>query len=87
MKVFKVETVGDSCKYGLLVEDYYQDLNAHDLLFADVAVTGLPTPQPNHAEIMTRFAQKCLLKFNDVTKRLEVVLGPDTGDLKMSKCC
>jgi class 3 adenylate cyclase len=48
-----------------------------------VAVTGLPEPQANHAVIMAKFAGECLLKMNQVTRDLEVVLGPDTGDLSM----
>lgn len=48
-----------------------------------VAVTGLPEAQPNHAVIMAKFAWDCLLKMGEVTKELEVSLGPDTGDLSM----
>jgi hypothetical protein len=48
-----------------------------------VAVTGLPEPQANHAVIMAKFAGESLLKMNQVTRELEVVLGPDTGDLSM----
>ena len=48
-----------------------------------VAVTGLPEPQSNHAVIMVRFAGECMLRMNEVTKELEVSLGPDTGDLGM----
>ena len=48
-----------------------------------VAVTGLPEPQANHASIMARFAWECLIKMGEVTKELEVTLGPDTGDLGM----
>jgi class 3 adenylate cyclase len=46
-----------------------------------VAVTGLPDAQPNHAVIMARFATEILLKMQEVTRRLETVLGPDTGEL------
>jgi class 3 adenylate cyclase len=48
-----------------------------------VAVTGLPEPQAKHAVIMAKFAGESLLKMNQVTRDLEVVLGPDTGDLTM----
>jgi hypothetical protein len=48
-----------------------------------VAVTGLPEPQKSHAVIMAKFAGECLLKMNQVTRDLEVVLGPDTADLSM----
>jgi class 3 adenylate cyclase len=46
-----------------------------------VAVTGLPRPQERHAIYMTRFAHECIGKFSQLTKALEVSLGPDTGDL------
>ena len=49
----------------------------------DVAVAGLPDPQPDHALIMARFARDCMLKTRMLTKKLEVLLGPDTGDLAM----
>jgi Adenylate and Guanylate cyclase catalytic domain len=48
-----------------------------------VAVTGLPEPQANHAVIMARFAGECLQRLQEITKELEVSLGPDTGDLGM----
>jgi Adenylate and Guanylate cyclase catalytic domain len=46
-----------------------------------VAVTGLPEPRKDHAVLMCRFAYECLQVMNDLTKKLEVTLGPDTGDL------
>jgi class 3 adenylate cyclase len=48
-----------------------------------VAVTGLPNPQEKHAILMARFAWDCMTKMNEVAKRLEVKLGPDTADLTM----
>jgi hypothetical protein len=48
-----------------------------------VAVTGLPDPQPDHAVIMAKFATECMLKMNELVRKLERQLGPDTGDLKM----
>ncbi|GKY96337.1 hypothetical protein MPSEU_000593400 [Mayamaea pseudoterrestris] len=48
-----------------------------------VAVTGLPDPQANHAVIMARFASECLAKMNDVTRKLETILGPDTRELAL----
>jgi class 3 adenylate cyclase len=48
-----------------------------------LAVTGLPEPQPDHAVIMCRFAAECRLKLMEVTRMLEVTLGPDTGELGM----
>lgn len=48
-----------------------------------VAVAGLPEPRKDHAVVMARFARDCLTKMNDLTKRLEVTLGPDTADLSI----
>jgi len=48
-----------------------------------VAVCGLPDPRKHHAVAMARFAQDCLDQTRHLTKRLEVVLGPDTGDLAL----
>lgn len=48
-----------------------------------IAVAGLPDPQPDHALRMTKFARHCLKKVNEITKKLEVTLGPGTADLKM----
>jgi class 3 adenylate cyclase len=46
-----------------------------------VAVAGLPEPRADHHIVMARFARDCLYKMGSMTKQLEVVLGPDTGDL------
>lgn len=48
-----------------------------------LAVTGLPEPQESHATIMAKFAWDCLIRVGEITKELEVSLGPDTGDLSM----
>jgi class 3 adenylate cyclase len=48
-----------------------------------VAVCGLPDPRKDHAVVMCRFARDCMYKMWALTKALEVVLGPDTGDLSM----
>ena len=48
-----------------------------------VAVTGLTEPQEDHAIIMSRFARDCKNRMNEVTRQLELTLGPDTGDLAM----
>lgn len=48
-----------------------------------VAVCGLPDHRKDHAVVMARFANDCLKKMNEVVKKLEVTLGPDTGDLTM----
>ena len=37
----------------------------------------------NHAEVMARFATECRATMNKVVKQLELVLGPDTGELMM----
>jgi class 3 adenylate cyclase len=46
-----------------------------------VAVCGLPEPRKDHHVVMARFASDCMHKFSVLTKKLEVRLGPDTGDL------
>jgi hypothetical protein len=46
-----------------------------------VAVTGLPTPQEDHAILMARFAVEILEKMGELTKELEISLGPGTADL------
>jgi class 3 adenylate cyclase len=48
-----------------------------------VAVCGLPEARTDHAVVMAKFAKECMKKMNDVTKKLEVSLGPETGDLCM----
>ena len=46
-----------------------------------VAVTGLPEPRKDHALAMAKFASDTLLTCQEVVKRLELTLGPDTGEL------
>jgi class 3 adenylate cyclase len=48
-----------------------------------MAVTGIPEPQSNHAVIMARFAEDCLVRMKDLVAELESSLGPDTADLSM----
>lgn len=48
-----------------------------------VAVTGLPDPRDDHAIVISKYAVRCLLKFNVLTKRLEANLGPGTASLGM----
>ena len=48
-----------------------------------VAVAGLPDRNPNHAVVMVRFARDCLSKIDVLMKKLELVLGPGTGELSM----
>ena len=46
-----------------------------------MAATGIPDPQPHYgAEIMVRFARTCLIRMNILTKELESILGPGTGE-------
>ena len=46
-------------------------------------MVGLPDPRKDHAVIMARFARDCMQTVSDLTKKLEVTLGPDTGDLQI----
>lgn len=48
-----------------------------------VAVCGLPTPQKDHAVVMTRFANECMDAMHSLVQEMEVTLGPGTGDLNM----
>ena len=48
-----------------------------------MAVTGLPDAQPDHAVRMVRFARACMQAFLQEINRLEVMLGPGTGTLRM----
>ena len=48
-----------------------------------VAVCGLPDPRKDHAVVMARFARECMNRMKELTRKLEVYLGPDTGDLGM----
>eukprot|EP00978_Attheya_sp_CCMP212_P020740 scaffold59750_cov62-Attheya_sp.AAC.1 len=48
-----------------------------------VAVAGVPYSRPDHAEVMTKFALKCLYAFNNLTNELELTLGPGTASLGM----
>ncbi|CAB9503949.1 Receptor-type guanylate cyclase gcy [Seminavis robusta] len=46
-----------------------------------VACTGLPEPRRDHAAALVRFAKDCLNRFQVLSRRLEVELGPDTAQL------
>lgn len=48
-----------------------------------VAAAGLPDPRDDHAIAMARFAKDCLDKMLEIVERLELTLGPDTGELSM----
>ena len=53
------------------------------LFFVDVAVTGLPDPNKDHAVVMARFAFECLYHMHELTRSLENALGPGTTDLAL----
>lgn len=88
-RVFKVETVGGTCSILCYIKlDCLRGLLKVPLLYfamldCYVAVTGLPEPRKDHAVAMARFARDCLIKMRSLSKKLEVTLGPDTGDLAM----
>ena len=44
-----------------------------------VAVAGLPTPRTDHAVAMARFARECHTAFRELSWKLQITLGPDTG--------
>jgi class 3 adenylate cyclase len=48
-----------------------------------VAVSGLPEPRVDHAVTMARFARDCIEEHIVAVKKLESVLGPETGDLRL----
>ena len=48
-----------------------------------VAVTGVRKPCDDHAILMARFAREIILKMSIVASRLEMTLGPDTGELAL----
>ena len=48
-----------------------------------MAVTGLPDPMKDHAIVMAKFAKECMHKMNDLTEKLELLLGPGTSELRM----
>lgn len=48
-----------------------------------VCVTGLPLPSKDHAVVMARFAHECRFQMKELTKELEIVLGPGTSDLAL----
>jgi class 3 adenylate cyclase len=48
-----------------------------------VAVAGLPSPQADHALIMVKFAEDCLIKMRKVTAQLAPSLGEDTKNLNI----
>ena len=48
-----------------------------------MAVAGLPDPRPDHAVVMSRFANDCLTKMHSISEKLEQELGPETAELSL----
>ena len=48
-----------------------------------VAAAGIPDYRKDHAAAMVRFAGDIMSKMSKLVKRLEITLGPDTGDLSL----
>lgn len=48
-----------------------------------VAVCGLPEPNKQHSVKMAKFASSCLNEMSIIVQRLEIHLGPGTGDLAL----
>ena len=59
-----------------LDHDHYHDKQT-------VAVAGLPEARKDHALAIARFARDCLCAFHPLTRKLDVILGPDTSDLAL----
>ena len=52
--------------------------------FLDILTNSIPIdPRKDHALVMVRFANDCLMRMKEVVQCLEVSLGPDTADLGM----
>ena len=92
--IFKVETVGDcvsiTCVWTFVVESLLLRYDWMHLtlcmlheLQQYVAVSGLPDRRKDHAVAMAKFAHACLKRMRPLCKRLEIQLGPDTGDLNI----
>jgi class 3 adenylate cyclase len=96
--VFKVETIGDCCKCIwsldrgprgrrtftiLLFQIFANDILSFSCSFStDLAITGVPKPQPDHAIRIAKFARDCMHKVKDlVLNSLAESLGDDTRDL------
>jgi class 3 adenylate cyclase len=69
--IFNIDSVSNTFVYSTLIKS------------ADLAVTGIPEPQPQHAVIMTKFARDCLETIHGLTRELAQKLGGDTQDLGM----
>jgi class 3 adenylate cyclase len=86
-RVFKVHTIFFNCKLycsGVVIlatTVFAHIFQVETIGDCYVAVAGLPDPRPDHAVVMARFAQECLIKMNVMTKQLETTLGPGTRTL------
>jgi len=47
------------------------------------ACCGLPVARKDHAVVMARFSRDIVRTTSQLTKKLELLLGPDTADLAM----
>jgi class 3 adenylate cyclase len=82
--LFKVETIGDCCKYSLVACQSRKILaDEFNHIAADVAVCGLPEPNASHAAVMVKFASSCRQRFNMLVSEMSTQLGPDTQDLML----
>jgi hypothetical protein len=52
-----------------------------------VAVTGLPNPQANHAVIMAKFANECIIALSTMMHVLVDRLGDDTVSTSKNSAC
>jgi len=72
-----------------LFESFDQTASKHNVFKVEtvsdcyVAATGIPHRQAKHAEIMAKFAIGILKKMDHLSKNLEMMFGPDTGELKL----
>lgn len=47
-----------------------------------LAACGLPEPNDNHAVVMAKFSRDCMVKMNEITRRVSCRLGADTCNLQ-----
>jgi class 3 adenylate cyclase len=83
----------EPCQVFLLLETIYQNFDkiakqlrvfkVETIGDCYVAVCGLPEPCDEHAIVMARFTRDCLEKMNELVRKLETTLGPDTANLAM----
>ena len=68
-----------------LAYHYHYSISCNLLQIGDcyVAACGVPNACSDHFTIMSRYANDCVRAFGKKVKELEVMLGPDTGDLAL----